>query len=475
MKKTILAVMVCVIILFAGNAFADLFNRAPSVLPGSNPDWRDPGYWVSQMDNPDEVLMTVDRITAMNTAYDAKINEDDPFAGLSQERTPNLDHWWPGWVTPAPDLFALSRREVAGIARERIGIQVKYLLDGSYGNVNAIEYSDADIERFEKEMALDRVPQELTPQRGLAVRTTLVRNVPTRSAMEIGLTDSGERRFDMFNVCLAKIGQPVTVLYPSRSGEYLLVLTDAAYGWAAAADIGFSDESGINRFTGPSEFVVCTGDKVMFYTDEGCTVASGWFRMGDRLPLALDNNTRHVNVPVRMSSGQLIYETAWLRDDAAVHRGYLSYTRRNVVETAFRLMDNPYDFTNGYFGRNHETTYRDLFACFGFDLPWHGTLFTIYSGTEAVALPDGENGNRGQFATILAHDPFVTLMCAGGHAQLLLGEEEGVPVVFDHHGYEYTTEDDTVYKVRRTCVGRMTNPGITGYMLTRPLTISELK
>ena len=69
----------------------------------------------------------------------------------------------------------------------------------------------------------------------------------------------------------------------------------------------------------------------------------------------------------------------------------------------------------------------------------------------------------------------MSIHCAGGHAQLLLGERDGVPVVFDHHGYEYKTEDGTVYKVRRTCVGEMTNPGITPYMLRRPLTSLELK
>jgi len=476
MRKTILVTVMFAAMLIGVNVEAQLYNRAPSVLPGTDPAWRNPGYWVSQMEKPDEVVLTVDQIQAMNTDYDANIRKTDPFAGLSKERTPNLNHWWPGWVTPvAPDLFAMRPSEVADIVRERIGIQVKYLKDKPYGNVSAIEYSEADIGRFEHEMAIDNVPREITPLRGLVVRTTLVRNVTTSTPIEIGLQNNGERRFDMFNICLAKIGQPVTILYPSRSGEYLLVLTSDAYGWVLSSDIGISDGTGVNQFADPEEFVVCTGDKVMFYADEACTIASGWFRMGDRLPLAYEGNKRHINVPVRMMNGQLTYETAWLREDAQVHVGWLPYTRRNVVETALRLIDNPYDFTNGFFGRNHETTYRDIFACFGFKLPWHGALFTIYAGTEGVAIPDPDNDYRGKFTTILEHEPFLTLHCSGGHAQLLLGKKDGVPVVLDMHGYEYKTDDGTVYKVRRTCVGEMTNPGITGYVLRNTLTFAELK
>ncbi|MFC1552942.1 hypothetical protein ACFL6P_10325, partial [Candidatus Latescibacterota bacterium] len=222
-----------------------------------------------------------------------------------------------------------------------------------------------------------------------------------------------------------------------------------------------------------------TGDRVMIYSDESCIYASGWFRMGDRLPIGRTNDPRHVMIPVRMTNGQLVSESAWLTEDAQVNEGLVPYTRRNVVEIAFRLMDNAYDFTGGHYGRNHETTYRDIFACFGFNLPWHGFLFTHFGSnpkSKDVAFPDKNNAGKGQFATILSHEPFISLHTAGGHAQLLLGQtDDGVPIVFDHHGYEYTTEDGTVYKVRRTCVGEMTNPGITGYMLNRPLTSVELR
>ncbi|MCH8177170.1 MAG: hypothetical protein IIC09_03030, partial [Proteobacteria bacterium] len=68
--------------------------------------------------------------------------------------------------------------------------------------------------------------------------------------------------------------------------------------------------------------------------------------------------------------------------------GWRTYTSKNIVETAFRRLDNNDDWTGAGFGRQHETTYRDIFSVFGFRLPWHGALFTIYGDTKTVVSPD---------------------------------------------------------------------------------------
>ncbi len=477
MKKhaVILTIVFFSLAVFTASTFADLLKRAPDVLPGTNPEFRDPEYWIAKMVKPDEVILSIEAIQQMNEDYQKKVKAPDPFRGVSKERTPDLSHWWPGYVMTAPDLHSMSPSEAADTVRARIRIQIDYLRDSKYGHAQAVEYRDEDIDSFENEMALDRVSNNIKLQKGIAVRTTRLRNVPSFPPLEIGLTDSGERRFDMFNVCVLKIGKPVTVLHPSRSGEYVLVLSDDAFGWARSEDIAFCDRKTQDAFVNAGDFVVCTGDRVMYYSDESCIYASGWFGMGDHLPLVKRRNPRIIKAPVRMPDGNLVLKDAWLAVDTDVSVGFLPYTRRNIVTTAFKLMDNPYDFTGGWFGRNHETTYRDIFACFGFELPFHGVLFTHYSNTEAVAFPDPDNKSKAQFQVILEHEPFVTIHCSGGHAQFLLGEENGVPIVFDHHGYKYKGDDGIEYIVRRTCVGPMNNPGITGYMLRRPLTIMELK
>ncbi|MBT4484467.1 MAG: hypothetical protein HOC71_12415, partial [Candidatus Latescibacteria bacterium] len=72
----------------------------------------------------------------------------------------------------------------------------------------------------------------------------------------------------------------------------------------------------------------------------------------------------------------------------------------------------------------------------------------------------------------LEHEPFITLQSCGGHAQLLLGDYNGTPIVFDQHGYGYEDENGTNVEVRRCTVGDIRLPS---YFLTRPVTFLELK
>ena len=171
-----------------------------------------------------------------------------------------------------------------------------------------------------------------------------------------------------------------------------------------------------------------------------------------------------------MTKGRLIFGSAWLQEDADVSIGCLLYTRRNIVETAFKLLDDPYDWTGGWFGRNHETTYRDIFACFGFELPFHGALFTHFGSNEKVTDPKSDK--QEQYRMILSNEPVMTLQSCGGHAQLFLGEYDGKPIVFDQHGYNYEDEDGNILEVRRCCIGDLRLPA---YFLTRPVTFLELK
>ena len=92
------------------------------------------------------------------------------------------------------------------------------------------------------------------------------------------------------------------------------------------------------------------------------------------------------------------------------------------------------------------------------------------------ALKPDKEAMRDMYGVILENEPFTTInvVGGGGHTQLLLGEYEGEPYVFDLHGYGYTDEDGTVYEIRRTVVANM-GMGIPGYALANPMAFCELK
>jgi hypothetical protein len=468
--KTLIGLLIYGIMLTV-NAAADLYNRAPVVLPGTIPEMRDPYYWIERMEKPDEIIMPYDEIRRMNEEYQRKIRKPDPFKNEPEGRIASLSYWWPGMALYVPDLRSMPPEAVSDTVKTRIEIQINHLRKQDYGNALAVKYSDSDIDAFEHEMALDRVKGRITVRDGIAVRTTVMRNVPTFTPDQVGRMENGKTRWDLWAVCILKIGKPVLALHPSRSGEHVLVLSEYGFGWARSEDIAFAEKSIIDEFVNPKNFVVCTGDRVPFYSDESCTYASGFFRMGDRLPLVEKSDRRRIKVPVRKTSGGFTTEIAWLSPGADIYIGWLPYNRRNVVVTALKLLDSTYDWTGAWFGRQHETIYRDIFCCFGFELPYHGALFTFFGKRDEPALkPDG--GKAEQYRVILEHEPFITLQSCGGHAQLLLGDYNGTPIVFDQHGYGYEDENGTNVEVRRCTVGDIRLPS---YFLTRPVTFLELK
>jgi hypothetical protein len=452
---------------FVAASPAELYRRAPDVLPGTLPEMRTAAYWVARMAKPDEVILDPAAIEHMNRAYEERVRSRDPFGGIARERVPDLTYWWPGFVLATPDFRQMSGAELAALARERIKLQVQYLRKQPWGNALGVEFAPWELERLEREMDAARIPDFIVPQRALVVRTSRLRNVPAYEPGAAAVRETGKSRWEAWNVCLLRIATPVTVLHVSRAGEWLLVATGDAYGWAPSEDVAFGTDKEIAAFANPANFVVATGDRVPFYSDPACRYASGHLRLGDRAPRAAEGR---IKVPARWAGGRLAAAEAFLREDAAVHHGWLPYTRRNIVITALQLLDNMYDWSGAWLGRQHENTYRDIFAVFGFRLPWNGELFTIFGRNETV-LPPGIPREEG-IRAVLRNEPFVTLQASGNHAQLLLGEYEGRPITLDQHGYGYKDENGVDVEVRRCHINDLRLPA---YFFKRKVTFLELR
>ena len=459
----------------AALTYADLYKRAPEALPGTIPEMLDHAYWIERMDNPDEVILSPETIQRMNDDYVEKMSSPEPFRGAHPDRLPKDDKAnrldrWPGRFLVMPDIRSMKPAIISSITKEKIREDIDFLRVQKYGNFLAVEYSDSEIDALEDDMAIDLVPDEVVFRDGIAVRTTRLRVVPSFSPGQMGLMNSGKYRWDLWTANLVKIGKPVVVLHASQSGVYVFVLSEEGYGWVESQDIAFGHITEIKEYNNPEDFIVCTGDRVPFYSDKRCRYASGWLRMGERVPIASRANPRIINIPVRSLNGKVRTETAWLAEDAEINIGWLPYTRRNIVETAFKLIDNPYDWTMAYFGRNHETTYRDIFACFGFKLPFHGSLFTHFGNNNTVVQPD--IGREKQYGMILENEPFVTLQCSRSNIRILLGEYNGEPIAFNTNGYGYTDENGIEYEIKRTCIVDTRMPS---YFLKNPITFLVLK
>lgn len=445
-----------------------LYLRAPDTIPGTLPEMRNPSFWIDRMKNPDKIIMNLEKIQAKNKDYKQRMSDLSNFDTDFQKKVDKELNSRPGLIASIPDIKSKSLEELSSITKKMIEKEIDFLRKGTFGNILGIEYSAQEINAIEDEMAYSSIGNQIEIQSGITVKDSRLRIIPAIRPEYVG--NSTLSRWDMWNYDIVPIASQVQILHVSKTGGFLFVLSENGFGWLRSEEVAISSEDKIIEFVNNANFVICTGDRVPFYTNSNCSYASGWFRMGDRLPLK-PNSQRVIQVPTRKMDGSLSVQEAWLKTDDDFNIGYLSYSSRNVVLQSFKLLDNLYDWTGGWFGRDHATTLRDIFGCFGFKLPSNGVLMSAYNGT--TNMVHVKEGKDAQYEAISKNEPFLTIqICSSGHSQLYLGNHKGVPIVFDTHGYSYADKSGNELVIRRSNVGTITFPD---YFLKQDITFVELK
>ena len=440
--------------------------RAPDVIPGTLPEMRETSYWIARMANPDELILTSEQIQIRNNDYLQRLENYSRLDSMIRRQI-NADlASRPGLLTSMPDLAKTSRAEISDMVAKWIDSEITQLSRRGTTNILGIPYADWEIKNISGEMASAKDPGRINVQAAITVKNCRLRIVPFIRPEYV----SSGTSWDMWNYDVLPIATPVKILSVSGTGAFLFVLTARGYGWVNAEDVAIGSEEEIDNFCNSNDFILCTGERVPFYSDSNCTYVSGWFRMGDRL--GASDNDREVIVPVRLIDSKLSLQKAWLKQDADIHRGYLPYTRKNIVLQSFKLLDFIYDWSSGWFGRDHATTLRDIFGTFGFKFPSMGGLHLAYQPIEKMTYT--RDGKDIQMKAIGANDPFTTIaICGGGHSLLFLGNYNDMPIMFDTHGYRYTDENGNDNIMRRVVIQTVDFPD---YFLTRdPIWFIELK
>ncbi|MGC9342190.1 MAG: hypothetical protein ACP5E3_05780 [Bacteroidales bacterium] len=465
---SLFAALICSGLLY-GQENEKYYRRAPDVLPGTLPEMRTSDFWIDKSTDPDKVILNQDAIERMNQEYRSRMKdltslEHDLGAAIEKEV-----QRWSGLLLFPAEVSGLPHNELVKTVKDMVDSQVKMLRGKEHGNILGIEYADWEINALESELNIEKISEIREIQQGITVRDCRIRVIPTLRPEHVAIGDNRRARWDMFNLDIVPIASPVIILHTSKSSGFLLVISSRGYGWIRSENIAFPENDQSDNLYLQEDFLVCTGEQVPFYSSPECKLVSGWLRMGDKIKYSIRDGQFTVDVPRRKTDGSLVIERAWLKKDADVNRGFLPYTRRNIINQAFKLLDLVYDYTGAWYGRNHVTILRDLFACFGFELPNNGVLLKAYNPAGIISP---EKGKEEQYRAIMENEPFITIQISGGHSQLYLGTHERTPFVFDTHGYGYTGDDGNEYIIRRSCIY---TPEIPAYMLKNDLFFVKLK
>ncbi|MFB3925226.1 MAG: SH3 domain-containing protein [Syntrophales bacterium] len=384
------------IILIVFSLAACAARRYPAItpLPHVRPEFEKAQFWIDRFPQSGSIILSADQIREMNQAAlkaDAGLIDIMRLQSVSRGRM---------------ESFFSALRKSCEKAR--------------YYDHSSFPLSHTFYEEIFESMALDRMPSIVVPSAGLITRETDMRELPTD---ETALKKPFDTEFDQFQYARLECGTPVVILHYSRAGDWCLLRTSFAMGWVKAADVAEGTKEDVLRFVHANPLVV-TGDRSCVYADRSLRKYAFSLPMGASLPFIAQNTEYYqVIMPWRDADGRLRFADGFIPASSDVHVGYLPYTQAAVLSQAFKLLHRPYGWGGMFGGRDCSRFLRDVFRCFGFNMPVNSFRQSNFNEAKRRDLAGLEDSRK--TAILGEYQGRPALLYMKGHIMLLLGVVEG--------------------------------------------------
>ena len=263
---------------------------------------------------------------------------------------------------------------------------------------------------------IDSLPEIQAVRYGLTCFRTDVRSFPTTDFITASPDDC---EFDQFQETALDPAEPLIILHQSRDRRWYFAQAYNYRGWVAADKIAIvSNPNEWNDYVNHQKFIIVTGSRL--------TVADRHFAMGAKLLLAdaggdqrvTENKSGYcVKIPDRDSQGNLVFMKANIDNSADISKGYLPYTRANLLQQAFKVQGEVYGW-GGLFGlRDCSALVVDVYRSFGLMLPRNADEQEQAAGN--TYLFNGMSGRSEMMHWLL---PGATLHMPG-HVMIYLGSQ----------------------------------------------------
>ena len=337
-------------------------------------------YWLDKMEDPYQVLMNQDQITAVNQSM--------------------MDAWGTDWFSGYYDITKFPEK----IEREWLVDRIDYLdLRHTKLFYKGEAVTEAQWDAYYEAMALEQIQEETTVSYGVIVHNTPMLDLPTEDI----LTDSSlNEASNALQQTMLKINEPVVVIHESTDGQWLYVAANEYMGWIPQEDCAyFADRAQWLEYQTQEDFIVVTADGILYGMNEATL-------MGTKLYVKEDQYA----VPGRDESGKFMCAYAELAEGEHFCMGYLPYSRGNVLRLAFQQLGEPYGW-GGKDGKRDCSSYiKDIYACFGFQLPRNSRIQqSMPQAEDMTAMTEAEKADRMESA-----QPG-DILGISGHVMLYLG------------------------------------------------------
>lgn len=272
---------------------------------------------------------------------------------------------------------------------------------------------------------------------GFTLRRAHIRTFPTHDFIT---KDPEDREFDLFQETALNPAEPLICLHQSIDGEWQYVQTGNYRGWIDTNAIAFSKDRSlwINYCQAPN-FLVVTGNVLTLAEDPHMPEFSGLvFAMGAKIPLVESDavpelighrkpSSCHVVwLPVRDQEGTLDFRPAIVAKSADVCKGYLPFSRANLLIQMFKMQGDRYGWGGLFGSRDCSALVQDVFRSFGIFLARNVGEQALGTGRR-ISFANKSPDKR---AAILRSLPPGSTLHFPGHVMLYLGEHDDQFYVF---------------------------------------------
>lgn len=387
----------------------------PSGVIGVQEAMLSPDYWIAKLHSPNEALMSRAQIDAQNS----RMFQADPSMYDLHRIGP-----------------ALSHEQVETWIKKVSRMPNKTLFDEHDQPIPA-----TTLDAVATNVALDKIPSQVTARYGMAVHRVSLRNFPTNLRAFPG---KGLQDFETFQESTIFPGDPVVIVHTSLDGQWYFIVSPRYAAWVERSAIAEGNRDEVLAYAEKAPYRVITGDKVRtVFTPEAPEVSELQLDMGTRIPLAQLPPDQPVNgegpyvswtleLPVRADDGSLRFQPALLQRKTDSNADYLPLTQTNIVRQAFKFLGERYGWGHLYNGRDCSGFVSDVYRSMGVQMPrntgdqasspaLHFRAFTAKDdhATRMKAIAEAQVGD---------------LIYIPGHVMMFLGWDNGQPYVIHDVG-----------------------------------------
>ena len=416
------------------------YENAPRLSPNVTEEMLHPRFWIANLKgDPDQVILTPAQITELNRGNRTKSYQ---FTDINGKQYNLLGR--DSYLTDDPlSITSIPGDSVRAIMAKRL---TAFERSTSY-DFRKKKLDDETKRKIVNKTRYTEIPETVVPRYGILVCPSQNMKYPTSEEF----WPSPESWISNNSFSSLDAASPVAVLHTSEDGNWYYVRSEIHFGWVPATHVALGSQRELRDYVNAKDFIMVTGGKVTVYSDRNREIFVTDLFMGAKIKLVRKAADGYrVLVPYRRADGSFEAIPGFVKPDAPVSMGYQPFTRRNIINTFFTKLNDPWSGGDYYEGRHCCGTIRGLLRTFGISV-LNSTTFQLHASDHVISCPE-DTPNEVKYQYLSKCEPAITLLGSRAHVILYLGKVDGRYYVIHSTGYDYKTADGTTMLLRRVNV-----------------------